>query len=211
MRRVAAGLSLILLLSGCSGTPAFPPDPDAAETRMIIERGNLAWWHQMFPDEDPPIVTAGELLSADEWEEAITDCVANTTVELMSQVRLDEVSDEQMDAVMRASWLCQMEFPSPVGDPSGYWSNAQLEWLYGFYVDRLVPCIRSIGYRVNNVPKREVFLEQSIGGPVWNPYYDLEPMPNQSAEWLPIAYACPAPPKGGRLMWPTEEALFRLS
>jgi len=67
-----------------------------------------------------------------------------------------------------AQYTCGVRFPV---DPkySAPLDNKQVERLYEFYVEDLIPCIEDLGLVVPAIPTFQVFVEAQAGDAAWNP------------------------------------------
>jgi hypothetical protein len=106
----------------------------------------------------------------------------------------------------RANYICSLRYPTRIENPeqSGLLSPAQLEYLHDFFTERLLPCIRLLGYEVSAVPDRETLAAGIALGPVWNPYDGVRPHPAQASDWQPILTGCPRPPYLAEYYWPVS-------
>jgi hypothetical protein len=100
-------------------------------------------------------------------------------------------------AVAAATLLagCSASPPPPVL----FLSEEQLSEVYDDFTDRLLPCLRLLGFSVGDLPARDLFVSQSAGYPRWNPYLELEPTP-ADGDWPLIAARCPPPPLAPHLL-----------
>ena len=98
------------------------------------------------------------------------------------------------NVINRALFICTLCFPYDVSDPSrlGMLSDAQIGWLWGYNLKRLVPCLRLLGYTVTD--RSGDYVEGS--GDLWIPYYEMAPIPSSNAEWDRIDLRCPPAPIG---------------
>jgi hypothetical protein len=87
---------------------------------------------------------------------------------------------------------------SPAAEPL-FLSEEQLSAVYEDFTDRLVPCLRLLGFGVDELPERDLFVTQSAGYPRWNPYPELDPVPTAD-EWPIVGARCPPPELASRLL-----------
>jgi hypothetical protein len=88
-------------------------------------------------------------------------------------------------------WICAQQFPADI-DLNWMLSPRQLDWLYDFFSERHIPCLRTVGYEPTWFPTREQFID-SGGYPGWLPFPEgLSPVP-PSSHWTLLANRCPLP------------------
>ncbi|MCU1440536.1 MAG: hypothetical protein JWP85_1533 [Rhodoglobus sp.] len=200
MRRMLVALALVTLLGGCSAV-TLPPPPTDAEISLIEAKGNVMWWNSMFPNENPQYVPVERRVSPQEHATVITACLQAQDIEGIQFFEgggwvFDVNDSETVAAFQRIQWTCYQQYPLELTDErrSTYLSKAQLDYVFDYFAARLVPCLRLEGFDVNPMPSRDTFMAESISTPMWNPYYELTPMPNQAGQWVPILSKCPPPP-----------------
>jgi hypothetical protein len=88
---------------------------------------------------------------------------------------------------------------APLPTPALFLSDEQLSAVYDDFTDRLLPCLRLLGFSVGDLPSRDLFVSQSAGYPRWNPYLELDPAPTEG-DWPLIAARCPPPALAPRLL-----------
>jgi len=198
VRRAALALGAsALLLAGCAPAIVLPPPMTQAEIKRTIAEGNEQWWNAMFPDEPMPVVDPIEYVDVHEQNTQYLDCLKAADLEgiTFSDTGGWTTSGdlEQNNAVNRASFVCQLQYPYDISDPAelGYLSDAQANWLWYFNRDRLVPCLKMLGYTVMTHPGE--YVEGSIN--VIPPYYEMSPRPDDD-DWDLIDFRCPPSPVG---------------
>jgi hypothetical protein len=192
MKTVLLAGAIALGLAGCTLVAAEPPPPEGAELAgYIAEQQRQA----------PQAVQLGG--------DAVVDFSLNGTScldhaqQFLARIDVTSISD---DEVLRVSEQFDNEMVSCesglVLDPNdgGYFSAAQLDYVYDYFQDSLVPCLQLQGLDVGFAPSRAEFAASS-GWIVWNPYSELaaDLPPSRSAE---IRERCPELPPaeflGGR-------------
>ena len=89
---------------------------------------------------------------------------------------------------------------NPVDGEFGFRSIAQYDYVYDYYRDSLIPCLRSHGYPLVRAPDRVQFRttwfewSDPLAPYVWNPYYELSGY--RSSDPLPVLLICPPSPRG---------------
>lgn len=98
-------------------------------------------------------------------------------------------ADEAM-AELTAIWACAVEYPRR---PSPPFSAEQLAYLYDYFVEFKVPCLKAAGHPQEQAPTREHFITQ-WPKQNWYPSARIEPL--DSPEWAVVEAACPNAPRG---------------
>lgn len=189
---VAAAAS-VLLLAACAPEAALPAPLTQAEAQKIMDEQNRQWWSSMFPDEPMPVVEPIEYLDIDDPGTRPMDCLQEAGV---TDADFGPSGDAaSMAAANRAQFVCSMEYPYDLSDPArlGMLSEAQLEWIWNYNQQRLVPCLQLLGYRVFNKVG-----EFPAGGrnTYWNPYEGMFPAPESNEEYARMDFRCPPAPIG---------------
>lgn len=101
--------------------------------------------------------------------------------------------DEDDAGQALALYTCIGHYPVQA-DFSSYANKAQLEYLYDYFRNSLIPCLAAEGYIVpGTAPTREKFTSFTVE-PRWNPYNALPSQPDSA-----VRDACPASPFVGGL------------
>lgn len=198
---VAAVIVVSLSVGGC--TRALPPGPTdeeiAASDQDLLDK---TWKSTGLEGIEPrPVVASGEALADQDWFAAVFDCLsrAGVTVTGLSYGSAEGFSiltdagepstdiDEQL-----ATYRCVAAHPSHLLDGMRPYSRAQLDFIYDYYRDWLIPCLSTVGYTVTDAPTREWFV---LRNGQWNPYWAL-PLPNDGARYdsITAAYGPEQPP-----------------
>ena len=197
MRVPLLGAMVALLLAGC--TTIAQPEPlsglSDSEEELYAQSFALQW-SGIELDNAPTVDVVAYLPSAG-WGTAVAGCMnaagygdyASTAAGMSFPPR-----DGTDEAENRALYTCIGEYPVQA-DFSAYANRAQLEFLYDYFQDSLVPCIEANGYLVpDTAPSREQFLEFTIT-PRWHPYKAMEARPPAL-----LMERCPASPFSAGLM-----------
>lgn len=200
MRRAAvAAVASVLLLAGCAQPPALPTGLTDDEVTAIFAEQNAQWWMTIYPDEPLPVVERVEYINPFESTEIVECIIAAHVPGVVADgggfaFQPTDPVVERLYAL--AQYTCSMKYPydPAFAEQLGLYSDAQLEYLYAYFTERLEPCLKSIGARVYLHPTREEFLANA---PYlsWNPYDAIE-QPNTAEEWQQLDYRCPPPPIG---------------
>lgn len=119
-----------------------------------------------------------------EQKAAVDECMAATTA-------------PDRDLVQ---WLCFKRYPvSPDSPDLDFILNkAQADYLYDYYVERLIPCLESIGMTVGEAPRRVEFTRLPYGALGWSPYLVMSPQPRADDDWQWVISQCGTPPYADR-------------
>lgn len=198
-------VACVLLLSGCVPVRPVPGPMSVAERDAYLDRQeDMAWAGALPPGAERPEITR-RVVTGQEWGPLFVDCMVDAGFDVYS---LDPggyavASDEPVsytDALRLAEVTCQTSF---VVDPRDYGllSEAQVDYLYDYYKNTLVPCLQLAGERIVQPPNHEQFR----ANPWWNPYvarYYLDygtPLPSPE-----LLRRCPPQPPGDLVTLPEE-------
>ena len=160
-----------LLLAGCA-TAQPEPLTGLTEDEQAEYAQSFALQWSGIELEDPPSVDVVAYLPADDWGAALSGCMnsagydgyVDTGNGFFFPARSD--SDEAQNLAL---YTCIGEYPVRA-DYSSYANHAQLEFLYDYFQDSLIPCIESSGFDVpDTAPARDEFVAYTVI-PRWNPY-----------------------------------------
>ena len=189
-RAVAAASAFLIgvMLAGCVAAPQEPGPPSAEEVDEYVARMlDLTWQNTglgtnyYLPQGEPR-----PLAAPDEFVAAMTECYReqgwqNETLNMSWSSEtgyvLVNADGTQSSDVMKQISLFQCLSLNPA-DPvaSGDLVSAdQLAYLYDHYSSWTLPCARSAGYRVSDVPSRNVFIATTPQE--WFPYSSLGGLP----------------------------------
>lgn len=193
---VVAVAASIALTTGCATAPGLPPGLTEAEVQEIVDAQNAEWWSSMFPDEPQPEVEPIEYISRSGEGTQVTDCILAAEIEGVREsqggLTFSQSDPGVNDAFNRQQFICSLQYPFDIAQPEEFWffSDDQLEYLDNYNVQRLVPCLRLLGY--------EVVEDVLASGDeyYWSPYYSMRPQPTTVNEWERIDLRCPPPPIG---------------
>ena len=201
-RRICV-LVLTLALSGCSAVVATPPDPTPADfDDLLQQRLDVVWKKTKLDDTLRPPIAAGPILSQFAAGHAFSRCMqslgwpdyfSHDTGYGYRALQL-ATSDEE-----RLNWYeCFAAYP--VDGELGFASIAQYDYVYDYYRDSLIPCLRNYGYLLLRAPDRLEFRttwfdwSDPLSPYVWNPYNEIPGYGGSGS--LDVMQFCPPVPSG---------------
>ena len=170
-------VAVMLTVTGCVTARVAPPGPSGAETARYLQvRVDLAWKNSGLEGiVDRPAVSP------------VVRPVDTSGVDLMGQCLLDSGSDgfawsDGLDGVELVSidgkalttqmeldfYSCFAANPTALGARTPMLSAAQLDFLYDYYQELVVPCLAAFGIAGLDVPSRETYRADPFGH--WTPY-----------------------------------------
>ncbi|WP_167456914.1 hypothetical protein [Microbacterium phyllosphaerae] len=171
--------ALLLATTACSNQQKPEDDGDFGslgddETSLYLqqEREELA---EGYGIDDPPSVEVVRLIRPEEWQETLMSCMKEQGYDVTPTpdgdgVQYPDVSGEAQGRSLNiAIYTCDVKYPVSPKYTQPY-NNGQLRFLYAFFIDDLVPCLKERGLTVEDVPSETAFLE-SEGA--WSPYNAL--------------------------------------
>ena len=145
-----------LLLAACSDPPiTVPPPPTESQIVSLM----AAW-----PAYEAGVVNSDSPVQLEKvsFVRFVPDAAWYQTVG-----RCDEA---QHDAGNLANGICLVQYP-PESVRDRLKTRQQLDYIYSYYANELVPCMRAQGVVPSAVPARAAFLRMSRNGlSLWNPY-----------------------------------------
>jgi hypothetical protein len=191
---VLAAIASCLLMVGCTAPVGVPADPSDAEIdAMLRQQLDSRWESYAWPaGVAKPTVERVAFTTAETWSSTQVGCLQRAGIDAR-EVSGGFAVDENVDpAVARvAMWTCLAQYPrDPRG--AGYLSEAQILYMYDFYVERLGPCMRLLGYGVSEPPAREEYVDLIRAGTYWSPYFaqGWDPQPIDVAKWRRVDFEC---------------------
>jgi hypothetical protein len=165
-----------IALAGCAPVRSIPPQASGAELEQLVgdEQDLFRHWYMYLvkAPKDPPIVPMKRVVTPSEAEVVYEECMAEAGYLDYGQSGTT-VAVEQSEAGQLALYICVAQYPV---DPStfGLFSEAQLEYLYDYFHESLIPCLESSGYEIVDVPSRADFLRREPAQLyAWSPYDTL--------------------------------------
>jgi hypothetical protein len=189
MRNLLAGAVVALTLAGCAPAPVTEPLTGLSdEEEQLYAQSYALRWSGIEVGDAPSVDVVAYIPSAG-WGTAVSGCMNaagyadyTATPGGMTYPARNDADEE------RALYTCIGRYPVQA-DFSSYANKAQLEYLYDYFRDSLIPCLAAEGYVVpGQAPTREQFSEFTVQ-PRWNPYNALLTMPTTA-----VRERCPASP-----------------
>ena len=175
MRPLVAAL-VLLLATGCTQTLAVPGPPTGEELDRLIDRQLDFQWQYigLTPDDPRPEVERIRIVPVEEAEAVYRQCMVDAGYERFNVITASiygGASKEQRVDI----YTCVAQYPTPPAS-FGLFSEAQLDYLYDYFMQVTVPCLEANGVPVADVPSRDEFgAPSSQLNQVWIPYYSVEP------------------------------------
>jgi hypothetical protein len=201
IRQVVGGMLVLAALVGCAAAPQpLPPGLTADEVDAIRAAEQETWWRQIAPGEPMPVIEVVQYVD-DNDSSALADCVAALEIPGVTVIENNGFSFDgdvvTQRALERAYFVCAQMYPTtpPAIEESGYYSQEQLKYLYDDFSERLVPCLRMMGFDATDPP---VELFDGSGYLRWDPYSSLvrNPAVWDASLWALIDVRCPPPAIG---------------
>jgi len=196
-----AAAAISLVLTGCVPTREIPSGEMSDEdTQLVLER-NMNWfWEELQLDDAkrPPDPTV-EYIAPDQWATVLSQCMTDRGfddyVESGGGLQLGNYLADEEESI--AWYLCQSTYQSDPREFGGF-NTSQLEYLYDYNRDILVPCLEGHGINVDTAPPRSQAARIDGDSVGWSPYYFLRSTfdPLNDAQDRRIYEACPPFPPG---------------
>ncbi len=186
MKRGGAGIPLVAvltlfglgaLLAGCSSAVPNPAGISAAQRKAATEADLNERWKQVEPGNPTyprPIVPIIAYVNYLDEGPVLATCMRkagypHTAWSLKGGIIDTDVKPVDRFPVEVAIYICEAEYPS---DPLelGYLSDAQQKYLYGYWRDETVPCLRAHGTTVPDLPPVDQFGEGYADVAYFNPF-----------------------------------------
>jgi hypothetical protein len=163
VKRAGAGVivlaALCALLAGCTSTSPDPASITAAQRKAATDADLAMRWDLVSPGNPSyprPTVPIIKYVNYLDEGQVLTECMHRSGYPHVAWSFKGGIVDTDVKPVDRfpvevAIYVCEARYPS---DPLelGYLSDAQEEYLYSYWSNETVPCLRSHGAIVNNLP-----------------------------------------------------------
>lgn len=189
---------LAMVLGACSLYRPLPEPLTSEQVQSIVEEERRLYWDAIAPGEPFPDVDVVQTVDADTGWSFVLECVEELDIPGVI-VAGGGITTEGVDAsqeLERAIFLCNSAYPVDYSSPTdfGYFSPAELEYLWNYFATYLVPCLRAHGWDVRGMPSRESFV--SVPYVTWSPYWQLARQPVSAHSWRGMDRECAPPPIG---------------
>lgn len=190
MKRLAVALVLLVGLTGCVQSRQLPPAPTAEELGVLDARvRDIQWQYLGFtPDSPQPAVTFLGYVDPEETTETYVECMVDAGF-----VDYDPFASGNGTADVNetlALFVCISERPL---EPRYYnlFTTRQLEFLYDYYQESVIPCLRGAGIEIGTIPTREQFTTPLRGGGtyLWSPWQRSADISPQT--FMSVSLHCP--------------------
>ncbi|MCU1579309.1 MAG: hypothetical protein JWP19_1513 [Rhodoglobus sp.] len=194
---VAIVAASVAVLAGCAPDSHPPAGLTQSQVDAIIAADNDARWSFFFedrPDVARPQVDRLGYVAPRDAEAFYKKCLTTAGVnpDYIYGFGAYDQDPAGQTATYLAYYTCVAQYPvNPIS--VGFLSQAQLGFVYDYFVGRLAPCLRSLGYQVAAPPSKRAFVGGSVNGSTWDPYAGVHPTPGPHS-WAFIDERCPPLP-----------------
>jgi len=162
---VAVATSMVLLLTACAEPRKAPPS-GVSETELGAYRDLIdeqTWLYSgLAADYVKPEVERIELDVGD-WSAALTAC----------ELPIEEIAESDPEQALLAEYTCRAKYQLNAG-ALALLNTAQLNYLYDYYQDTLIPCLALRGIRLETIPTRNEIVDVArFGSYPWHPFDQL--------------------------------------
>jgi hypothetical protein len=196
---ILAAASLCVLLAGCATAAPDPPSISAAQRRAATEADLNQRWEQVAPGNPSylrPTVPIIRYVNYVDEGPVLAKCMREAGYPHVAWSLTGGIVDTDVKPVDRfpvevAIYVCEAQYPS---DPLelGYLSDAQQKYLYTYWNTDTVPCLRSHGALVGDLPPVGVFGEGYEDVAAFNPF-DHAKLPRGVTQSYLLAVCPPYP------------------
>ena len=182
------------VLARLGPVPTSVPYTPEQEAQAVAANADLAWdaVARSFPEEPRPGYTVIRQIEPDEYIETIVPCLEARGISVtMTAGDRGFGIDGGTAAVRVGTYLCEVEYPVRPQPP---FTEAQLSYLYDYFVQIKTPCIEALGYEIsgNALAKADFIAKWPRQG--WNP----SAANIADEEMAAVELACPNYPAGLR-------------
>lgn len=184
-RVIVAVAASTLLLAGCAETRQAPPsgvsDAELAEYHDYM--GSRMWEFTGLPQSMRPEVVP-QIVEVEEWSERMEGCGDTGAV----------ANAAGLQAAAILEYRCRMSYQL-ASERLGLLNEAQLDYLYDYYQDTLVPCLRIRGVELPEILTRDEAVDIGrFGAFPWNPYNAMPDFVRGDVQDAALWQDCPAFP-----------------
>lgn len=175
VRGVAAGATSAILsfcLVGCAPSVSAPPGMTRTEAEVFVRQQSVGMWSALVLREPRAMPALPEVtfVSSESWSAVMDECLRAADVPVRWGYTEGTTYPDigAPDDVLVANFVCQSRYAV---NPSEYLlTRTQLDYLYDYYANWLVPCLAMHGADTPQLPSRTSFAEQQGW---WQPYQEV--------------------------------------
>lgn len=204
MPLLCAATLIVVVATGCASTTTPTQGQRADVAHFVLERLDAAWRGD--GRYDRPSTVAPRFVLPKGWGFAMKECMVDSGFTAFDFDRtagftngLERTSSLGEEGL--AWYNCSAQLPTFTTEFSRL-DDGQIDELYRYYTEWLVPCLALEGTPVLTVPTRDQFADGVAGQPgSWNPYLTAEPHPSIAVASAVLDSCAPYP-----LDWSSEVA-----
>jgi hypothetical protein len=155
------------------------------------------------PDTVRPSVSVEGFTTPDTWSSTQVECLRSAGLDarevsggfVVDGTAPDDASQVRVSIV---EWECVGRYPR---DPRerGYLTARQELYRYDFASQRIVPCLRSNGFAIDDPPTRDAYISDARSGMRWDPYDGVGAQTTVARALCPaVPFAVDVPGQAGR-------------
>ena len=195
MGRGLVALVALLALCGCTAVAAPEPGLSDAERKLFQREASDDWWNVSgLPDDVRPAAVPVTVVGAEEWPTLFVGCMNDLGFDnyrvRTGQVVISEYHGIDRDAATLAHYTCRVAYWTD----AGRYNADQMDYLYDYYEQTLVPCLTVHDVELIDSPNRRDFV---AGFGRWNPYDSIR---DSDHDWalgdVGLLRDCPRMPPG---------------
>ena len=206
----ASGLLVAVVLTGCAwgsvghqreAAPVISPHKafDYDEYLVVLQQASGI--------TDPPPTTMVRLISVNELNTVWSDCMHEQGYNVFvtfdgAQAAPVDLPESQYEAYELANYICYARYPVDESTTPVF-GDEQVDILYSYYVDHLVPCLEANGYPIEYVPSKATFRATFESEP-WAPYGAVDVARLSDNAWQSLNESCPQHPPDD-ILYPSDE------
>ena len=170
-------MGIALAATGCVSARIVPPAPTPGElTVSVAARLDQAWYNTGLDGlVKRPTVETLEAVDDDDGFFQLAACLGSRGYAGFGMsdgpegVQLQPISTDLPTQQMQLDfYLCFAASPTLRQDTQPVLSGAQLQYLYDYYQESVIPCLEVAGIHVDSVPTRDAYASDPYG--TWTPY-----------------------------------------
>ncbi len=183
-------------LVACAGSPGSPGSPDAGTTADQGAEATTAAAAPGVAGEDEYPVFAG---TGEEYDAAVVTCLTAAGWDAVANqygVSVPSVTVDQREEFERARDACDRQIGKLPPEPNK--TKAEIGELYDYFVTTAAECVRDHGYRVDDPPSRDTYIEDYYTADVLWSIYGAVPDDMSQQDWETLNRDCPQDPEDAR-------------